>query len=306
MLKKTICIEDCDKNKRLDLFLSSVLSEISRSKIQSALKKGEITVNNKTEKSSYSLKESDIIDISITDENEVIINPENIPLDIRYEDENMLVINKPKNMLTHPTTKELEHTLVNALLYKYGYDGLSSLNGNLRPGIVHRLDRNTSGLLMIAKNNKSHEYLSEQIKTKTAVRKYLAIVSGTFDENEGTINAPIARHPYKCEKFTVSQDGKPSVTHYKVIERFKKYTFIELQLETGRTHQIRVHMAYIGHPIVNDSLYGGEKIKVKTIEQVLQAYKLSFYPFKKNKKVDIEICMDNDIMKVLNKMRTEK
>jgi 23S rRNA pseudouridine1911/1915/1917 synthase len=179
------------------------------------------------------------------------------------------------------------------------------LNGCIRPGIVHRLDRNTSGLLMIAKNNLSHDFLSEQIRTKTAIRKYLAVVSGTFQEDTGTVNAPIARHKTKCEKFTVIEGGKPSVTHYTVLERFSRYSLLELQLETGRTHQIRVHMSYIGHAIVNDSLYGGEKIKVNTTEQVLQAYKLSFFNMK-NEKVDIEICSDDDINRVLHKLRSER
>ena len=209
-------------------------------------------------------------------------------------------------MLTHPTLKESHNTLVNALLNKYGYEGLSSINGSLRPGILHRLDRNTSGLLMIAKNNQAHEFLSNQIQTKTAIRKYLAVVSGTFNNNEGTINSPIARHKTKCEKFTIDENGKPSITHYKVLERFDKYTLLELQLETGRTHQIRVHLSSIGHAIVNDSLYGGEKIKVKTIEQVLQAYKLSFFVPYSNEKVDIELCPNDDISKVLNKLRAEK
>lgn len=306
MLKKTICTETCNQGIRLDIFLSDELSDFSRSKIQTALKNMQITVNGRKEKASYLLKSDDIIDINIEDSDEIVINPENIPLDIKYEDEYMLVVNKPKNMLTHPTSKETSNTLVNALINKYGYMGLSSLNGNLRPGIVHRLDRNTSGLLMVAKTNDAHNFISEQIKNKTAVRKYLAIVSGSFDSDEGTINAPLARHATKCEKFTVAENGKPSITHYRVIERFKNYTFLELQLDTGRTHQIRVHMAYIGHPIINDSLYGGEKIKVKTTEQVLQAYKLSFYPYKADKKVDIEICADNDIQRVLNKLRAEK
>ena len=306
MLKKTIYTEICDNSSRLDVYLSALLPDYSRSKIQSALKSGEIKVNNKKEKPSYLIKNGDKIDFDLKAEEEIIIKPQPIPLDIRYEDENMLVVNKPKNMLTHPTAKETENTLVNALLNKYGYKGLSSVNGNLRPGILHRLDRNTSGLLMIAKNNKTHTFLSEQIKTKMAVRKYLAVVSGTFDTDTGIIDAPIARHQTKCEKFTVSEGGKPSVTYYKVLERFNRYTLVELQLETGRTHQIRVHMSYIGHPIINDSLYGGEKVRVNTTEQVLQAYKLSFFAPDKNEKINIEICPDDDIIRVLNKLRTEK
>lgn len=305
MQKKTFYTKTSDDGLRLDLYLSNLLPDLSRSKIQSAIKHGSVKVNDKDEKSSYCVKENDKIDINIEDEEEILITPQNIPLDIRYEDENILVVNKPKNMLTHPTEKERENTLVNALLNKYGYNGLSNLNGTMRPGIVHRLDRNTSGLLMIAKNNKAHEFLTKQIKTKTAIRKYLAVVSGNFDTDNGTIDEPIARHKTKCEKFCVKESGKPSVTHYTVLERFKRYTLLELQLETGRTHQIRVHMSYIGHPIVNDSLYGGEKIKVKTTEQVLQAYKLSFSKMN-GERIDIEISADNDITKVLNKLRDDK
>lgn len=305
MQKKTFYIKTSEESNRLDAYLTTVMPEYSRSRIQNAIKNGDITVNNKTEKPSYNIKENDKIELIMEDDEEILIKPQNILLDIKYEDENILVVNKPKSMLTHPTQKERENTLVNALLNKYGYDGLSDLNGSMRPGIVHRLDRNTSGLLMIAKNNKAHEFLTEQIKNKTAIRKYLAVVSGSFEADKGTIDEPIARHKTKCEKFCVQEDGKPSITHYTILERFKRYTLLELQLETGRTHQIRVHLAHIGHPIVNDSLYGGEKIKVKTTEQVLQAYKLSF-SIMNGERIDIEIPLDNDITKVLNKLRDDK
>ncbi len=294
-----------DETKRIDVFLSEKMPDLSRSSIQNLIKSSEIKVNGEKVKPSYAVKENDKIEVKSLSLDEVLIEPENIPLDIRYEDEDILVVNKPKNMLTHPTNKEKTGTLVNALLNKYGYDGLSALNGKMRPGIVHRLDRNTSGLLMVAKNDKAHEFLCGQIKSKTAVRKYLAVVSGNFDTDEGTINADIARNPSKCEKFAVIKGGKPSVTHYKVVERFKHYTLIELKLETGRTHQIRVHMAYIGHAIVNDTLYGGEKIHVNTTEQVLQAYKLSFDTLK-NGRIELEIPQDEDLQKVLNKLRSQK
>lgn len=305
MRKMTLYTEINEEGQRLDVYLADILTDFSRSKIQSEIKSGNIKVNGKQEKPSYHIKEDDKIDLTIENAKEILIAPQDIPLDIKYEDENILVVNKPKNMLTHPTMKERENTLVNALLYKFGYEGLSNLNGTMRPGIVHRLDRNTSGLLMIAKNNKAHEFLTEQIKSKTAIRKYLAVVSGNFDTDTGTIDEPIGRHKTKCEKFCVQEGGKPSVTHYTVLERFKRYTLLELQLETGRTHQIRVHMAHIGHPIVNDSLYGGEKIKVKTTEQVLEAYKLSFTAMN-GERIDTEISADNDITKVLNKLRDDK
>lgn len=289
---------------RLDSFLSSEDVFSSRSQIQNLIKKGQVTVNGEIRKASFSVKEDDEISVVLSDEFNLIINPENISLEIVYEDDDILVVNKPKEMLTHPTTKETSGTLVNALLYKYGYDGLSDVNGVMRPGIVHRLDRNTSGLLMVAKNNRAHEFLAEQIKTKSAKRNYLAVVYGNFDEETGTVNQPIGRNPVKPEKMAVVENGKPSVTHYKVLEQFKGYSFVELELETGRTHQIRVHMNYIGHPIVNDGLYNKIPFKVKTTEQVLQAYKLRFAALKNDDIIELEIERDNDIRKVLKYLRS--
>ena len=219
----------------------------------------------------------------------------------------MLVVNKPKNMLTHPTYKEKNNTLVNALLYRYGKEGLSDINGEFRSGIVHRLDRNTSGLLMVAKNNQAHIHLANQIRDKIARRKYLAIVEGVVKEDNGVIETYIGRDPIHKEKMAVLKDeGKYSITEYKVIERFKANTYIKLELKTGRTHQIRVHMRHIGHKIVNDSLYGARKISVKTMDQVLQANELKFYPLNKEEYINIKIEEDNDIKKVLNYLRSNK
>jgi 23S rRNA pseudouridine1911/1915/1917 synthase len=200
--------------------------------------------------------------------------------------------------------KELSGSLVNALLYKYGYEGLSDVNGILRPGIVHRLDRDTSGLIMVAKNNKAHNYLADGIKNKTIVRKYIAVVNGIFSEPEGIIDKPIGRSVSQPQKMTVCDDGKPSVTMYRVLETFKKHSLIELNLKTGRTHQIRVHMASIGHPVVNDSLYTGIKLKVNTIGQVLQSYKLSFAKLESNDIINLVLDYDNDVKKVLNYLRS--
>lgn len=304
-LKKTFTSTN-NAPERIDSYVSSEFEDFSRSQVQTFVKNGLLTVNSQRVKPSYKLNDGDVIEILYEDEEEIKIIPENIPLDIKWEDENMLVVNKPKNMLTHPTAKELTGTLVNALLFKYGYGGLSDINGSMRPGILHRLDRNTSGLLMIAKNNFAHENLAEQIRTKTARRNYLAVVSGVFENKSGTISSNIARHKTKPEKYTVADDGKPSVTHYKVLEQFDKFAFVELELETGRTHQIRVHLSSVGHAIVNDSLYGGQKIKVKTTEQVLQAYKLSFLNPVNKVRIDIAISPDDDIIRVLNKLRSEK
>lgn len=289
---------------RLDSFLSKEPQFNSRSQIQNLIKKNQVLVNGEKRKSSFMVKNDDEITVILGEDFSVIIEPENIKLDIVYEDDSMLVVNKPKNMLTHPTTKETTGTLVNALLYKYGYEGLSDINGVMRPGIIHRLDRNTSGLLMVAKTNSAHEFLTEQIKTKTAIRKYLAVVVGNLENDEGIIDEPIARNPNKPEKMAVIETGKPSVTHYKVLESFKGYSFIELNLKTGRTHQIRVHMNHINHPVVNDSLYNKLPFKVKTQEQVLQSYSLSFKSLLRDDIINIEIEQDEDIKKVLKFLRS--
>ena len=266
-----IYIDENDENKRLDSFLSEITPDISRSKIQNFIKKGCIKINDALKKPSYILKENDKIDFEFPDSQEELeIKPQNIPLDIVYEDENMLVANKPSGMLTHPTVLERENTLVNALLYKYG-NNLSDINGEFRRGILHRLDRNTSGLLMIAKNNKAHEFLAEQIKNHAVTKKYRAIVKGIIKEDEFEINSQIGRNPNQPHKMIIRDDGKPSKTIVKVLERFKEHTYIELTLITGRTHQIRVHMKSINHPVYNDTLYGAGQGKVKTEEQVLQS-----------------------------------
>ena len=302
--KYVFSVQSLSEPLRLDTFLSKQDIFSSRSQVQNLIKKNQVKVNGYEVKGSYTVKEEDCIEVELSSEFNVIISPENIELDIVWEDDDIVVINKPKLMLTHPTVKETTGTLVNALLYKYGYEGLSDINGVMRPGIVHRLDRNTSGLLMVAKNNKAHQHLAEQIKTKSARRNYLAVVQGNFENETGTIDLPIGRNPNHPEKMAVVQNAKPSITHYKVIEQFKGYSYIELELETGRTHQIRVHMAYIGHPIVNDSLYGAQKMKIKTQEQVLQAYKLKFTALKNDDIIELEISPDEDIKKVLKYLRS--
>lgn len=299
-----IIIDTDDAFERIDSFICSRFPEFSRSKIQKLVKSGAILLNGQKTKVATLLKDKDVIIFEKPDE-KILILPQEIDLDVRYEDDDMLVVNKPKNMLTHPTALETENTLVNALLYKYG-ENLSTLNGEMRPGIVHRLDRNTSGLLMIAKNNKAHELLADKIKQKTAKRNYLAVVSGNLDFDTKTIDAPIGRNPNNPAKMAVVDGGKPSVTHVKVLERFQGYTFVELELETGRTHQIRVHLSHIGHPIINDTLYGGRKIGVNTTEQVLQAYRLTFRRLSDNIVTSITLEPDDDVKRVLNYLRSKK
>ena len=298
-----IYIDENDENKRLDSFLAEITPDLSRSKIQNFIKTGDIKINGDGKKPSYVLKENDRIDFNIPEKESLNIKPQNIPLDIIYEDENMLVVNKPSGMLTHPTSLERENTLVNALLYKYG-DNLSDINGEFRRGILHRLDRNTSGLLMVAKNNNAHEFLAEQIKSHSVTKKYRAIVKGVIDKDEFEINEPIDRNPKQPHKMMVSPEGKPSRTIVKVIERFKDATYVELTLITGRTHQIRVHMKSINHPVYNDSLYGAGCGKVKTEEQVLQSYFLRFTKPFGDEIIELQIEPDEKLKKVLKYLRS--
>ncbi|MBE7710130.1 MAG: RluA family pseudouridine synthase [Cyanobacteria bacterium SIG32] len=303
-----IFIDENDENKRLDNYLSDMFTDISRSKIQKYIKDGKVLVNNAEKKPAYFLKEGDKVEFEKLEEEELKIEPQNIPLDIVYEDDNMLVVNKPSGMLTHPTTIERENTLVNALLYKYG-DNLSDLNGEFRRGILHRLDRNTSGLLMIAKNNMAHEFLAQQIKDHTITKKYRAIVKGNYNGDEDRIEEPIGRHPkypHKMAIVPVKDGGKESVTLLKVLERFKEATYVELTLITGRTHQIRVHMSHRHHPVYNDSMYGSGEGRVKTEEQVLQSYYLSFTKPITGEIIELEIEPDEKLNKVLTFYRNRR
>ena len=293
--------DEYSEGKRLDLFLTEIIPDLSRAKIQAGIKSC-VLVNGNTAKASYRLKENDVIvfDEKVFEQKSLPILPENILLDIVWENENMAVINKPSGMLTHPTTLEKSRTLVNALLYKYG-DQLSDINGDYRRGIVHRLDRNTSGLIMIAKNNKTHEFLVNEMRDKCFVKKYLAIVKGVIEKDSFEINTPIGRHFSQPHKQAINgKDAKDALTIVNVLKRLNEATLVELTLITGRTHQIRVHMASIGHPVYNDTLYGFGKIKIKTEEQVLQSYKLEFTePFTENR-IQLEIEPDEKIKKVLN------
>ena len=295
--------DENDDEIRIDSYLSDYL-DISRAQVQKLIKSGNVLINGENKKPSLKVRLNDIIEIEETEE-KTQINPQNIPLDIVWEDENMLVVNKPSGMLTHPTQTEQKNTLVNALLYKYG-ENLSDINGLFRRGIVHRLDRNTSGLLMIAKNNKTHEYLAQQIKDRLITKKYLAIVKGIIHYDEGEIDEPIARNPKNPVKMMISSDGKPSLTLFKVLKRYKDCTYVELDLKTGRTHQIRVHMSYMKTPVLNDTLYGAGNYKVKTQEQVLQSYKLSFTRPFSDDIISLQIEPDEKIKKVLNYLEQQK
>ena len=257
--------------ERIDRFLSIYLEDLSRSYIQKLLKEGAVMVNGNAVKSSYKINAGDEILVHIPDPEPMDILPEDIPLDILYEDGDILVINKPKGMVVHPSPGHYSHTLVNAVLYHCG-GRLSGINGVLRPGIVHRIDMDTTGSLLICKNDRAHQILADELKAHNITRRYHAVVHGNLKEDTGTVNAPIGRHPVDRKKMsTKATNGRAAVTHYRVLERFGNYTYIECELETGRTHQIRVHMASIGHPILGDTVYGPAKCPFKLEGQTLHA-----------------------------------
>lgn len=257
---------------RLDKALAD-LTELSRSQANEAIKNGNILVNGKAVKAKYSVKEGDLVTYDLPEPEVLEYEAEDIQLDIVYEDDDVAVVNKPQGMVVHPSVGHTSGTLVNALMYHI--HDLSSINGVVRPGIVHRIDKDTSGLLMIAKNDRAHQALAEELKDKKSLRKYLAIVHGNISNDRGVIEAPIGRSEKDRKKQAVMAKGKPAVTHFKVLERFGNYTLVELTLETGRTHQIRVHMAYIGHPVAGDPLYGPRKT-LKGNGQFLHAQTLGF------------------------------
>ena len=302
-----LTIDENTDNTRLDVYMYDLYEGVSRSKIQNAIKSGKVLVNTQIKKPSYVLKEGDNVEFeNLIEEKSLNIEPEDIPLEVVWEDENMAVVNKPSGMLTHPTPLETSGTLVNALLYKYGVDGLSDLNGEFRRGIVHRLDRNTSGLLMIAKNNKAHEYLANLIKNHDMTKKYHAVLKGDYPLDEDVINEPIGRHKTQPHKMTVTPDGKPSTTILKVLERFKEATYVELTLVTGRTHQIRVHASFRHYPVFNDTLYGAGQGKIKTQEQVLQSFYLKFAKPFSAEIIELEIPPDEELSKVLTYFRNRR
>ena len=268
--------EDTDTGKRADKFLSDKLENISRSALQEYFSDGNVLVNGKQQGKNYRLRFNDRLEITVPDPVVYEAVAENIPLDIVYEDTDVIVVNKPKNMVVHPAAGNYSGTLVNALLH-HCKDSLSGINGVLRPGIVHRIDKNTSGLLIVAKNDTAHRKIAEQIKDHSFTREYEAVVCGNIKEYEGTVNQPIGRNPNDRKKMAVTAvNSKEAVTHFKVLQRFGQYTHIAVTLETGRTHQIRVHMAYINHPVAGDDVYGSDKLTSKLGGQCLHARKIGF------------------------------
>src|SRR5699024_9619427 len=268
-----IIITSDDQGQRLDALLTTKVDDISRTDIQNRLKSGHILVNQKQVKPNYKVKTGDEIEFFEREDVESDIVPENLHLDIVYEDEDLAVVNKPRGMVVHPAAGHASGTLVNGLMYQL--DHLSGINGELRPGIVHRIDMDTSGLLMVAKNDIAHRHLVEQLMAKTVTRKYTALVHGVIPHNLGTIEAPIGRNPKERQEMAVVDDGKDAVTHFNVLERFKDFTLVECVLETGRTHQIRVHMKYIGYPLAGDPKCGPRKT-IETDGQLLHAGVIGF------------------------------
>lgn len=287
---------------RIDSYLSEKL-DFSRSKVVKMIKDGTILVNSNVVKSSYTLKKDDVIKIGEQKQEEMNLEPEDIPLDIIYEDEDVLVVNKPNGMVVHPAIGNNHGTLVNALLYHS--KNLSSINGEFRPGIVHRIDAYTTGLLMVAKNDKAHEILAEELSKKETKRKYIALVWGVIKEDTATIDAPIGRDLNDRKKMSVTSiNSKDAVTHLKVLKRFKDATLIELQLETGRTHQIRVHMNYIGHPVINDPVYGRRKI-IDDSGQCLHAFLIGFNHPTTNKYMEFKCELPECFTNILNQFEEE-
>lgn len=264
-----------EKGRRLDQFLAEQLEELTRSAAQRLAEEEHVLLNGKPLKKNYKMTGCETLEVHLPDPEPIDAVPQNIPLDIAYEDEDLLVINKPKGMVVHPAPGNPDGTVVNAVLYHCG-ESLSGIGGAFRPGIVHRIDKDTSGLLIIAKNDRAHLYLSEQLKDHTLARTYEAVVIGGLKEDKGTVNAPIGRSPKDRKKMAIVPDGRHAVTHYEVLARYPGYTHIRCKLETGRTHQIRVHMASLGHPIVGDEVYGPSKSKFDLQGQCLHARELTF------------------------------
>ena len=292
--------------ERLDAFLARCAGNLSRSAAQKLIEEGCVKRNGKPGKKNDKLNLGDAIEYEIPEPKEVDIVPTEMALDIVYEDEDVLVINKPKGLVVHPAAGHQDDTLVNGLLYAMG-DDLSGINGELRPGIVHRIDKDTSGLLAVAKNDFAHNMLASQLKDHTMARSYEAIVVGSFREDSGTVDAPIGRHPSDRKKMCViERNSKPAVTHWEVVERFRGYTHIRCRLETGRTHQIRVHMAHIGHPLLGDTVYGHKKPELGQDSQCLHAFSLCFRHPRDGRPVMVFAPLPKYFEDVLEKLRKMK
>lgn len=290
------------ENVRLDMYIAQKNDKLSRSMIQKLIEDGEILVNGQTKKISYKVHTGDEIEINIPEPKETNIKPQNIPVEVIYEDSDIIVVNKPKGMVVHPANGNPDGTLVNAIL-ALCKDNLSGIGGEIRPGIVHRLDKDTSGLLIIAKNDLAHKNISEQIKNRQVKKIYIALVKGNVAEDEATIDMPIGRSTKDRKKMAVRKDGKTAITHFKVLKRYNKYTLLEIKIDTGRTHQIRVHMAEIGHPVVGDMVYSSGKNEFGIEGQMLHAKSLDFKHPVTGKEMHLEADLPQYFVDVLNKLQ---
>lgn len=293
-------VTDEMEGERIDKFLTGLMDSLSRSYIQKLLTEGNITVNSINIKANYKVKTDDNINLYLPPAITPDIEPEDIPLSVLYEDDDVIVVNKPKGMVVHPAAGHYSHTLVNALLF-HCHGNLSGINGVLRPGIVHRIDKDTTGSVIACKNDSAHASIAEQLKEHSIVRRYHAIVCGRLKEEQGTIHTLIGRHQSDRKKMAVVQSGgKDAITHYKVLQRFEKYTYVECVLETGRTHQIRVHMAHIGHPLLGDEVYGTAKSPFHLEGQTLHAKILGFHHPATDKYIETDAPLPEYFQKLLN------
>lgn len=302
---KKIKVNDEFEGKRIDAYISSVDTQLSRTMIQKLIQEKNIKVNGKIVKASYKVISGDEIEMEIPEPKEINLKPQNIPLDVIYEDNDIIVINKPKGMVVHPANGNPDGTVVNAVM-ALCKDSLSGIGGEVRPGIVHRLDKNTSGIMIIAKNDKAHINLSEQLKNHEVKKTYIALVRGIINENEATINMPISRSKNDRKKMAVNRDGKNAITHFKVLGRYKnKYTLLKVNIETGRTHQIRVHLSHIGHPVIGDDVYSNGKNEWGISGQCLHAWKIEFnHPITK-KKMELEAKIPEYLDRIIKELKEE-
>lgn len=298
-------IQEDQAEVRIDKFLSDALPDLSRSYIQKLIKDEQVTVNRKIIKANYKVNIGDLVELEEPELEEPDIKAEDIPLDILYEDSDLLIVNKPKGMVVHPAAGHYSGTLVNALMH-YCKEELSGINGVMRPGIVHRIDMDTTGSLLVCKNDFAHNRIAEQLKEHSITRVYHAIVCGALKEEEGTINAPIGRHPVDRKKMSINhKNGKEAVTHYKVLQHFQNYTYIECRLETGRTHQIRVHMSSINHPLLGDSVYGPSKCPFKLQGQTLHAKTIGIIHPRTDKYLEVDAPLPEYFANLLKKLEND-
>ena len=298
---KTLVVDEINKGKRLDSYISDNMDKISRSFAQKLIENQKVTINGKNEKASYKVCVGDKVQVDVPEAQDTKLKAQDIPVEVVYEDKDIIVVNKPKGMVVHPANGNPDGTLVNAILAMCK-DSLSGIGGEIRPGIVHRLDKDTSGLLIIAKNDEAHVKMSKQIQDRLVTKKYIALVKGVVKDDEATIDMPIARSKVDRKKMAVDKDGKQAVTHFKVIKRYKGYTLLEIKIDTGRTHQIRVHMAKIGYPVVGDMVYSNGKNEFGVEGQMLHANSLEFSHPITGKKMHLESQLPEYFKKVLEEL----